>query len=136
MASVLQAPLQPPGTVCTVARITYTVLVETLNPAQSINLYCRPFGVLTESFVKIGTAISKILRIKTMKAENTVVIDNKMSVLILQPHATAQNDCQWVTHTGHMNHLLLRISLQNTPLCFDAQNERILAEAEPIIHYL
>jgi len=29
-----------------------------------------------------------------------------------------------------MDHLLLRISLQDCPLCFDAQNERILAEAE------
>jgi len=38
--------------------------------------------------------------------------------------------CLLYTHTRHMDHLLLRISLQDCPLCFDAQNERILAEAE------
>ena len=38
------------------------------------------------------------------------------------------------THTGHVNHLLLGVFLQDRSLCFDAQNERILAEAEPVMY--
>jgi len=44
--------------------------------------------------------------------------------------------CLSDTHACHVNHLLLGISLQDCPLCFDAQNERILTEAEPATYRL